>query len=148
MGATGCAADNRARLCLPVPLKDQVAQGRDLDAVLGRAGHWPVAHCSGDEVLPALPIHDRGLDQPVLSQYRHQRLHAFSEAREADVDVLERLLLPTQRWSGEPVNAEPQKCSELVWVERDSLPPDVIPYVRHALESTRSNIRFSEFGWS
>lgn len=42
-----------------------------------------------------------------------------------------------ERWSGAIVNAEPDKCSELVWARADALPDDVIAYVRRALEASR-----------
>ena len=38
-------------------------------------------------------------------------------------------------WSGEPQNLEPDKCSELAWFKLESLPSNVIPYIRQAIES-------------
>jgi len=35
-----------------------------------------------------------------------------------------------------PENREPAKCSELVWANQSSLPDDLIPYVRAAIEHT------------
>jgi mutator protein MutT len=37
------------------------------------------------------------------------------------------------KWRGEVFNAEPDKCSELVWRDIDDLPKDTIPYVRNVL---------------
>jgi mutator protein MutT len=50
-------------------------------------------------------------------------------------------------WTGEPVNAEPHKCSELVWAAPDDLPDDVIPYVRAGIEHVVAGRTFSEHGW-
>jgi 8-oxo-dGTP diphosphatase len=52
-----------------------------------------------------------------------------------------------QNWSGEPVNAEPGKCDELLWADLDALPENTVPYVRRALENFRAGIPFEEFGW-
>jgi len=51
------------------------------------------------------------------------------------------------RWTGEPVNAEPDKCDELLWVKIEELPPNTIPYIRQALRNHFSGIKFDEFGW-
>jgi len=55
--------------------------------------------------------------------------------------------LVVERWTGEPVNREPGKCSELVWAPLDALPDDVIPYVRRALEDARRGVHFDTWGW-
>jgi 8-oxo-dGTP diphosphatase len=50
-------------------------------------------------------------------------------------------------WQGEPQNAEPDKCDQLLWAEMDALPKNTIPYVRRALESLKQGEKFMEFGW-
>jgi 8-oxo-dGTP diphosphatase len=52
-----------------------------------------------------------------------------------------------EQWEGEIVNAEPHKCDELAFYDLDRLPPNVIPYVRRALENYRSGRWFDEYGW-
>ena len=108
----------------------------------------PAGHVDGNEPVTVSAMREvreeLGIDAAVDGfQFAHV-MHRRKPDGEERVDFF----LALAAWSGEPVNAEPHKCSELVWAERDSLPPDVIPYVRHAVESARSNIRFSEFGWS
>jgi 8-oxo-dGTP diphosphatase len=49
-------------------------------------------------------------------------------------------------WEGEPANLEPEKHSELGWFDMDAL-PDVIPYMRFALQKARAGEMYSEFGW-
>jgi 8-oxo-dGTP diphosphatase len=55
--------------------------------------------------------------------------------------------LATNRWSGAIINAEPDKCDELVWHDLNDLPANVIPYVRQALVNYRRNVWFDSFGW-
>jgi 8-oxo-dGTP pyrophosphatase MutT (NUDIX family) len=50
-------------------------------------------------------------------------------------------------WDGEPVNAEPEKCDDIRWVDVDDLPTNTVPYIRQALHNHRTGIRFDEFGW-
>jgi len=52
------------------------------------------------------------------------------------------------KWTGQPVNAEPGKCDELRWAEMDTLPENTIPYIRQAIENFQAGIPFEEFGWN
>ena len=47
----------------------------------------------------------------------------------------------------EPANAEPERCSELVWARIDALPADVIPYVRDGIAGVRAGVWFRDYGW-
>jgi 8-oxo-dGTP diphosphatase len=49
-------------------------------------------------------------------------------------------------WEGEPANLEPDKHGELAWFPLDAL-PEMIPYMRFALEQVLAGERYSEFGW-
>ncbi len=51
------------------------------------------------------------------------------------------------RWQGELVNAEPDKCDELCWVDVNNLPMNTIPYVRRAIQNHLNQVKFDEFGW-
>ncbi len=53
----------------------------------------------------------------------------------------------TARWRGKPQNMEPDKCSDLSWFNLDSLPSNIIPYIKAAINSVRQNELYSEFGW-
>jgi 8-oxo-dGTP diphosphatase len=52
-----------------------------------------------------------------------------------------------KNWSGEPVNAEPEKCDEIRWVKLNDLPGNTLPYIRQALQNHAWGTRFDEFGW-
>ena len=48
-------------------------------------------------------------------------------------------------WSGEVLNAEPHKCSDLSWFSLDQLPDDTIPLIRNVLNSVNANRHYSEY---
>lgn len=50
-----------------------------------------------------------------------------------------------EEWLGEFVIAEPDKCSELVWIDACSLPRDVIPEIRQGITQGLSGNFYSEF---
>lgn len=49
-----------------------------------------------------------------------------------------------ERWSGEIMNAEPHKASELFWVPLHALPDDVLVQVRQAVELIGKGVFYSE----
>jgi 8-oxo-dGTP diphosphatase len=55
--------------------------------------------------------------------------------------------IAVSHWVGEVTNNEPQKCDDLSWVTIDSLPHNIIPYVKHAIENYQASVYYSEFGW-
>jgi mutator protein MutT len=53
-----------------------------------------------------------------------------------------------RNWQGEPVNQEPHQCDDLRWVDLESLPKNMVPYVRRAIQNHIQGIHFDEFGWA
>jgi ADP-ribose pyrophosphatase YjhB (NUDIX family) len=53
-----------------------------------------------------------------------------------------------ERWSGNPAIAEPDLCSELLWVPVQNLPVDVIDYVAAALRTIGTGPALLVHGWS
>jgi len=53
----------------------------------------------------------------------------------------------TEKWEGEIVNRESHKCDDLSWFHLDSMPENVIPYIRQAIDGIRDGIHYSEYGW-
>lgn len=51
----------------------------------------------------------------------------------------------TEKWSGDLVNAEPNKCDQLDWFPIKKLPENTIPYIRTAIEKWNGGKFYSEF---
>ncbi len=66
--------------------------------------------------------------------------------RKSEDERVDFFLVVTQ-WNGNIVNAEPDKCDDLRWFAVASLPGNLIPYIRRALENYQARIFYSEFGW-
>jgi 8-oxo-dGTP pyrophosphatase MutT (NUDIX family) len=54
----------------------------------------------------------------------------------------------TEKWIGEIINKEPNKCDDLSWFDLDYLPTNTIPYIKQALDMIKNKICYSEFGWN
>ncbi len=67
--------------------------------------------------------------------------------RKADKDERFDFFLTANKYEGEIINCEPDKCEELKWFSLNNLPENIIPYISFALEKYKNNILYSEFGF-
>jgi len=67
--------------------------------------------------------------------------------RKAAKDERIDFFMTTSKYDGEIVNNEPDKCDDLKWFPLDSLPENMIEYVRVALEHYKNGVTYSEYGW-
>jgi 8-oxo-dGTP diphosphatase len=73
-------------------------------------------------------------------------LHVMHRARETDADRIG-FFFGATRWTGEPYNAEPAKCSELVWADPLHLPADTVDYPAAGIRHTATGVACSTFGF-
>ena len=105
----------------------------------------PAGHLDGGETVLAAAAREAGeevgvqidTDDIIFSSVMHR-----NEGEER-IDFF----VHVKKWSGDPFNAEPDKCDELRWAQTGLLPENIIPYVRRAIENHRDGIRFDVFGW-
>jgi len=69
--------------------------------------------------------------------------HRFSEDGSVWTDVF----FDAGDWHGEPVNAEPDKHSDIGWIDSRYLPDEVMPYQKYALERIAEGKMYGEWGW-
>ncbi len=103
-------------------------------------------HLNGDEEVKAAAIREAREEVGIHVKQEDVRVVGVMHRRSDDERI--DFFLATELWSGEPFNAEPAKCSELVWFDADALPENVVPYVRSALENFRHGRWSDSFGWS
>jgi len=51
-------------------------------------------------------------------------------------------------WKGEPLNKEPEKHSEMVWLDINNLPSNMNPYALEMLQIYKDKKTYTEFGWN
>ena len=51
-------------------------------------------------------------------------------------------------WEGRPKNNEPNKSSEIAWLDLNNLPENVMDYTVFALKQIKQGKTYSEFGWT
>lgn len=73
-----------------------------------------------------------------------QLAHVMHRTAEADVWICMFFLCEWRTEMGEPYNAEPEKCSQLLWSYVPALPSNVVPYVRMALLNSANGEIYSE----
>lgn len=105
----------------------------------------PAGHLDGGESVTAAAIREAREEvgiELVPAQLR-QVLVMHRRAGSERIDFF----LEAHGWKGNPRNCEPEKCDELKWVALDDLPPNVISYVRRAIEAHAAGETYVEFGW-
>ena len=70
-------------------------------------------------------------------------LHVMHNTNDADYF---NIFLAASTWVGEPKNMEPEKCDDVRWFAKDSLPSPLTPHVHQALANIRNGIFYSNFG--
>jgi 8-oxo-dGTP diphosphatase len=110
-------------------------------------GHYsvPAGHLDGNEPVRQAAVREAREEIGVGIDPAEIRFAGVFHRYEGDerVDFFVQVL----NWEGEPLNAEPQKCDEIRWVELNRLPENTIPYIRRAIENFRAGVAFEEFGW-
>jgi 8-oxo-dGTP diphosphatase len=105
----------------------------------------PAGHLDGDETVMAAAAREAQEETGVRIEAEALLFSSVMHRNEGDERVDFFVCVPA--WQGEPVNAEPEKCDDLRWVDVRALPENTVPYVRRAIQNDLNNIRFDEFGW-
>jgi len=102
-------------------------------------------HVDGDETLAAA-IAREALEEAGLRIELQELVLAHTMHRLAEEERLG-FFFRAERWSGPPINCEPDKCDDLAWFPLSEWPTNTIPYIRAALEHVLAGRPYSEFGW-
>ena len=105
----------------------------------------PAGHLDGNETVIAAGIREAREEVGVTIEAGDLTFSSVMHRIEGDERV--DFFVHVHEWSGEIVNAEPDKCDDLCWAGLDGLPDNTIPYVRRAIANHLHGITFDEFGW-
>lgn len=73
-------------------------------------------------------------------------LHASYRIKNRDGGDYVDFFFRASKWAGEIINAEPAKCSGLIWAPMDQLPENTVPAIRTVIECLLKDGPFSEIG--
>ncbi|WP_410677124.1 NUDIX hydrolase [Amycolatopsis sp. cmx-4-68] len=114
----------------------------------GGMWHLPSGKLDAGESLPAGAAREAAEEVGVLidpADLRHA--HTVHVAGSGPVPRLG-VFFEARRWSGEPYNREPDKCSAVEWFPLDNLPDDVIPYPLAGIRTYLDGVPFGLLGWA
>ncbi|WP_307803771.1 NUDIX hydrolase [Micromonospora echinofusca] len=110
-------------------------------------GQWHVPSGHGEDRESALHtlVRETGEEIGIAidaaeARFAHLVHHYTESARMA-------VFFEVTRWTGEPVNTEPDKCTGWRWFPLTDLPDPLIPYAAQALAHYSKGEPYSERGW-
>jgi 8-oxo-dGTP diphosphatase len=105
----------------------------------------PAGHLDGNEPVSLAAVREAHEELGLRLDPHHIVFAGVFHRHEGDERV--DFFVHVREWTGEPVNAEPGKCDQLLWVDLQDLPENTIPYVRQAIQNFQDDIFFQEYGW-
>lgn len=105
----------------------------------------PAGHMDGNEEVKHAAIREAREECGIDLAEEDVQVAGVMHRRSSDERI--DFFLVASNWSGEITNTEPDKCDELIWVDMQRLPENMIPYVRQAITNYRDGKWFDSFGW-
>jgi len=104
---------------------------------------FPAGHLDGNETLKQGMVREAKEEVDlVVVPADLELIHVMD--RKIPNDERMDFFFTTKKWEGEPKIMEPDKCDDLSWFELNSLPKNIIPYIKQAIDSILNNIIYSE----
>jgi len=105
----------------------------------------PAGHLDGGETVVAAAV--REAKEEVGVKIGAGDLGFSSVMHRIEGDERVDFFVHIYKWQGEPFNAEPDKCDDLLWADINQLPPNTVPYVKQAIWNHLNAVQFDEYGW-
>jgi len=102
-------------------------------------------HLDGDEEIVQAAIRETHEEAGITVAPSAMTVAAVMHRRSNDERI--DFFLETWDWMGTIENREPDKCDDLAWFPIDNLPPNTVPYIRHAIACITRGEWFQTFGW-
>jgi ADP-ribose pyrophosphatase YjhB (NUDIX family) len=103
-------------------------------------------HLDGNETATQAMVREAFEEAGIIVEPADLRFaHVMHRKEAAEADERIDLFFTASRWQGEPEIGEPEKCSELRWSPLTALPPNMVPYIRTALDHYCQHRTYAEF---
>jgi len=81
-----------------------------------------------------------------LNKSKIRLVHSMYRTKHDETGDRMDLFFVATRWSGELVNGEPHKCSDIRWFPVAALPEHTVHHVREAVANVEDGVTYSELG--
>lgn len=108
----------------------------------------PSGHIEPNESLRAAAVREAKEECAVDIEASDLTLvHVLSANAASDGNHRVNFFFHTTKWSGEPTNAEPDKCDHADWFPINDLPADILPYVADTVGFLKTGQTYAEENW-
>lgn len=105
----------------------------------------PAGHVEEGETLREAAA--REIKEEIGLKIKPQNFELVHVMHRKHTDIRVDFFFTADKWDGEPVNMEPNKCDDLRWFLLTKLPENTIPYIRKAIVNYQKKIFYSELGF-
>ncbi|MFH8342568.1 NUDIX domain-containing protein [Streptomyces sp. AM6-12] len=117
-------------------------------AYAGDTWHFLAGHCEREAAVGCL-VREAGEEAGlVIDPAGVELVHVVHLLDPPTARPRIQLVFRARSWSGTPEVREPDRCAEWRWWPPESLPRQLVPYARTAIEGVLANRSYSEVGWS
>jgi 8-oxo-dGTP diphosphatase len=106
----------------------------------------PAGHVETGETLTQCIVRESKEEISIELNSKNLEAVHFMHRNLKDYEYLD-IFFMTEKWSGEIINKETDKCDDLSWFDLNNLPENTIPYIKAALNKIKNCIYYSEFNW-
>jgi 8-oxo-dGTP pyrophosphatase MutT (NUDIX family) len=102
-------------------------------------------HLDGNETVFEAMVRE-ALEEANLKIDKKDLIPATVIHRKSDVEYID-FFFVVNKWKGEPIINEPDKCDDMSWFSIDNLPDNLLPFIKDAIENYENKVAFFESGW-
>jgi 8-oxo-dGTP diphosphatase len=106
----------------------------------------PAGHLDGNEEVLSAAIREAREECGITISPDHLKMSQVMHRKSTDERI--DFFVVANKWTGEIVNYEPNKCDDLAWFPLNNLPSNLIPYVRRGIENYLQGSWFDSYGWN